>query len=112
MKNNDWENNVRKIVSYSLSVILIISVIVIISLIIYRDISDGAWYAIAKEHFAATIGLPFAGFASFILVRAFESNNNKISFTALGVKLEGKACSVILWVIVFLSIVVAVKLLW
>lgn len=112
MKNDDWKNDIRKIISYSLTVIIIVAAIVVILLMVYRDITDGAWYAIAKEHFAATVGLTFAGFASFLLVRAFESNDDEISVSILGIRFEGKSCSVILWVIAFLSMATAMKLLW
>lgn len=114
MKNNkdNWENKIRKIIAYSLAIIGILTVTFTIGLIAYRDIVDGAWYAIAKEHFAAVIGLPFAGVAAFILVRAFEHNSEKVTFKALGIEFSAASSAVLLWVIVFLSIVVGIKVLW
>lgn len=112
MGPDNWEDRLRKYIAYGMSVIAIISVTIIIGLIAYRDISDGAWYAIAKEHFAAVIGLPFAAIGSFILVRAFEHNNEKVAFKALGIEFNATSGAVVLWVVVFLSITIAIKTLW
>jgi hypothetical protein len=107
------QEGLRKFIGYSLAVIGLVTAIFVIGLIAYRDIQDGAWYAIAKEHFAAVIGLPFAGVAAFVLVRAFEHNNDeKVKFKALGDELSAASGAVILWVVVFLSITASIKILW
>jgi hypothetical protein len=80
--------------------------------VIYRDLADQAWYEIAKEHFAAVIGLPTAALAAAALVRIFKISEAKVTLKALGIELDTTSSSVILWVIVFLSIAAAVKLLW
>lgn len=107
-----WQDEIRKFIAYAIAVIGIVSVVLIIGLIAYRDISDGAWYAIAKEHFAAVIGLPFAAIGSFILVRAFEHESEKISFKAIGIEFNATSGAILLWVVVFLAITVSIKLLW
>jgi len=107
-----WENRLRMIIAYSVVLLGILAAFSIVALIIYRDIVDDSWYLIAKEHFAAVIGLPCAAVASFILIRAFEHQNEKIEFKILGAELNATSGAIVLWVVVFLSITLAIKTLW
>jgi hypothetical protein len=67
---------------------------------------------IAREHFAATVGLPFAALAALSLVMILEFRAGKIEFEGFGFKFRGAAGPVIFWVIAFLAIASAIKLLW
>ena len=75
--------------------------------------AQGAWLMeIAQQHFAATIGLPFAALASLSLVLILEFRAGKIEFEGFGFKFRGASGPIILWVISFLAIATAIKLLW
>lgn len=75
--------------------------------------ANGAWLLdIAQQHFAATIGLPFAALAALCLVYFLEIKAGPIEFDGFGFKFRGAAGPVIFWVIVFLAIASAIKLLW
>lgn len=64
------------------------------------------------QHFAAAIGLPFAALAALGLVTLFETRSGPIEFEALGLKFKGASGPIIFWVLSFLAIAVAIKLLW
>lgn len=70
------------------------------------------WQQILQEHFAAIIGLPGAAAVSFVLVVFLRQTGGPIEFEGLGFKLKGAAGQILMWVICFLSIAGAIKLLW
>jgi hypothetical protein len=81
-----------------------------------RWISVGAIRLISadvlREHFAAVIGLPMAGILALWVVTILRSQSGPIEFEALGFRLRGASGPVILWVVCFLAIALAIRLLW
>jgi hypothetical protein len=70
------------------------------------------WEKVLEEHFAAIIGLPGAAAAAFVLVVFLRQTEGPIEFEGLGFKLKGAAGQILMWVICFLAIAGAIKLLW
>lgn len=75
-------------------------------------VADGRLYAIALAHLPATIGLPSAALAALCLVMFLESTSGAIEFSVLGFSFKGASGPIILWVVCFMAISVAIKLLW
>jgi len=67
---------------------------------------------IITQHFAATVGLPFAAIAALVLVIVLEASSGPVEFEALGFRFKGASGQVVLWIAVFLAITLAIKLLW
>ncbi len=67
---------------------------------------------IATQHFAAVVGLPLGALLAAFIVVALRHTEGPIKFEGLGFKFEGGAGQVILWVICFLAIAAAIRLLW
>ncbi len=67
---------------------------------------------IIKEHYAVTIGLPMAAVASLVLVVILEASSGPVHFKGMGFEFRGASGQVVLWVLVFLAIAGAIKLLW
>jgi hypothetical protein len=67
---------------------------------------------IFQHHYAVIFGLPGAALVSFILVIVFEVHFDKIDGVFSILKFRGASGPIILWVLCFLSIVSAMKLLW
>ena len=65
-----------------------------------------------KKNFLVIIGLPLASMASLFLVLILEYSKGPIEFEGLGFKFKGASGPLIMWVICFLAIVGAFKLLW
>lgn len=83
------------------------------TLALVRDIvGSEVWVQIAREHFAATIGLPSAALASLFVVLFLEVKSGRIEFEVWGMKFRGASGEVVLFIAVFLSIALAIKMLW
>ena len=68
--------------------------------------------ALAKEHFAAAIGLPCAALAALLLVTILEINTGRVEFKAYGFEFKGAAGPIVMWVFCFLAIAGAIRMLW
>lgn len=68
---------------------------------------------IFRQHYAAIFGLPGAALLSFILVVVFEARFDNIEMQIANlVKFRGASGPIVLWVLCFLSISLAIRLLW
>jgi hypothetical protein len=64
------------------------------------------------QHFVAIVGLPAMGAGAFLLVVVFRHTEGPIEFEALGFKFKGAAAPIVLWILSFLAMVMAAKLVW
>jgi hypothetical protein len=67
---------------------------------------------ILQDHYQAIIGLPAAAVVSFIVVVFLRHIEGPIEFEGLGFKLKGAAGQAVMWVVCFLTLAGAIKLLW
>ena len=75
--------------------------------------SDPTWLIeLAKEHYPAVVGLPFAAIGALGVVILVEMTQGEIEFNALGFSFKGTAGQAILWLACFLGIALAMKMLW
>ncbi|RMF68316.1 MAG: hypothetical protein D6743_03555 [Calditrichaeota bacterium] len=65
-----------------------------------------------SNHFAATIGVPLSGISAACVVLVLKTTAGPIEFEVFGLKFKGAAGPVVLWVFCFLSMVLALYLLW
>jgi hypothetical protein len=77
-----------------------------------RGYDSQIWLPIAQKHFAAVVGLPMAAIASLFIILVLEYVSGRIEFEIIGFKFKGAAGQIIFWVLCFLSIVSAIKILW
>lgn len=63
-------------------------------------------------HLAAVMGIPGAIIVAFVIVSVLENVSGPIKFEGLGFKFEGASGPIIMWVIVFLSLVGGIRILW
>ncbi|MFC5427950.1 hypothetical protein ACFPTO_03870 [Paraburkholderia denitrificans] len=78
----------------------------------FSMMQDPALYRIALEHFPAAIGLPAAALAAMCIVVFLESSSGPIEFEGFGFHFKGASGPIILWVVVFLAITAAIKVLY
>ena len=67
---------------------------------------------IARAHFAATVGLPAAALVSLCVVLFLEHTSGTIELEGFGLKFKGASGPIVLWVLCFLAIATAIKMLW
>lgn len=65
-----------------------------------------------RAHPAAVLGLPTGALAALCIVLFLEAKAGRIEFEGFGLKFRGASGEIILWVICFVAIVTAIKLLW
>ena len=75
-------------------------------------ITPELWERIIREHFAAVVGLPMAALLASFIVIALKYAEGPMEFEALGFKFRGASGQVILWIMCFLAITIAIRLLW
>jgi hypothetical protein len=92
--------------------------LVVVGIVIYLFVLAAMTYMpwenedIVYTHFPAIVGLPMAAALSFLLIILLPAAYGRIEFEALGIKLKGASGPIILWIICFIVVVVAIKLLW
>lgn len=64
------------------------------------------------EHYAVFLTVPCAGFAALILVVCLDQAYGTVNFSIFELKFEGASGQIILWILVYLSIILSIKLLW
>lgn len=68
-------------------------------------------FDIAMRNFAATVGLPSAAIVALCIVVMLESSSGPIEFEGMGFRFRGASGPIVLWVVCFLAITLAIKLL-
>lgn len=63
------------------------------------------------DNWKVILGLPFISLAAFIVVALFRQPSEPMEFSAIGLQFKGSAGEVVLWVLCFIAMVGAVKLL-
>ena len=74
--------------------------------------STGRFDYLFDEHPAAMLGLPLIAIGALSLVLILRSTSGPIEIDVLGLKFKGAAGPIIMWVLTFLAMALAVKLLW
>lgn len=67
---------------------------------------------ILEQHFLSTVGAPLAMVAALVIVTLFRHQAGPIEFEILGMKFRGAAGPTIMWIATFLSMILAIKVLW
>lgn len=85
----------------------------IVVVMIYSLCTDEQWLEMAKEHSAASTGLPIAAVIAFLLVSILNiTANEEIKIKAPGFELSGASGPVVLWIACYLALAGSLKLLW
>jgi hypothetical protein len=71
-----------------------------------------AWATPLEPIFTAGMSLLMAAALAFVIVTILPIAYGEIEFEALGIKLKGASGPVVLWIICFVVVVAAMKLLW
>lgn len=73
----------------------------------------GGWInELLRDHYVFFVGVPFAGLIAHFLVGTLENTRGKIEFEVLGMKFKGASGPIVMWVLVFLAIIFAIRLVW
>ena len=70
------------------------------------------WPPILGDHFITLVLLPIAAVVAFLVVYALRSAEGPLELEAFTVKFKGASAPLILWLLVFLAFVWAIKYTW
>lgn len=90
--------------------IAVFGVLLLVELVV--NVSPDFVIRAAEEHFLAVIGAPMAAVAALFLVLVLRATSGPLEFELAGMKAKGSAGPLLFWVLSFLAMVVAMKLLW
>jgi hypothetical protein len=106
-------NSVLTAAKWSVLVLCIVFILSLYGWFMYQIWTQPAWFTeLARQHYPAVIGLPFAAVGALGVVILVEMTNGELEFNALGLALKGTAGQAVLWLACFLGITLAIKLLW
>ena len=74
--------------------------------------SDSWLFQILKREFAALVLIPILAGTALCIVLMFEVTTGTVEFSFIGFRFKGASGHVVLWVLCFLALVAALKLLW
>ena len=96
--------------------ILLLMMVIICGSVFYAFVmyskTDHFWVPIAKEHFAAVVGLPMAALASLCIVLVLRIASGPVELDAWGLKFKGASAPIVFWLVCFLAIATGIKMLW
>jgi len=78
----------------------------------YLMLYDPKFSVIALGNVPTTMGLPCAALTSLALVVFLRTTDGPIEFDVFGVKFKGASGPIVMWVLCFLSMAGAIRLLW
>jgi hypothetical protein len=79
----------------------------------YHSSQPNSWLlALIQTHFAALMGVPMAALMAMCVVILLRYSAGPIEFKVPGFEFKGASGQVAFWVVCFLSIISALKLLW
>jgi hypothetical protein len=75
-------------------------------------ITQPTYPKLVYERFSAIIGLPMAAVTSLIVVVFLHQSQGNIEIEIGKLRLTGASGQIVLWLVCFITIAVAIKLLW
>ncbi len=80
---------------------------------VFVDGIGDSFIDIYMTHFVALVGLPAAAFITTFLILILQvTKKEPIEFEMVGIKFKGTSGEIVLWICMYLSIVISIKLLW
>ncbi len=106
------EAKFRKLFLYLAALLIVIFSTYVFFIVAKRGYDDKIWLPIAMQHFPAIIGLPMAAICALFIVMILKYTSGPIEFELLSFKFKGASGQIIFWVICFLAITLAIRVLW
>jgi hypothetical protein len=82
------------------------------ALVLWRGWQDKAWLKVAQDHFAAVVGLPLIAIAAMFVVLVLRMASGPIEVEAGSLKFKGAAAPIVFWILCFLAMSAALRMLW
>ena len=109
---DSWEHKLRKILSWAAVIGVITYGVLLFALFLVRGAGAEQMDDLVLTHYPTVVGLPSAAAAALFVVLVLKAAAGPIEFEALGFKFKGASGPVVLWVMCFLAIVLAIRVVW
>lgn len=70
------------------------------------------WRDQIREKFPVIVGLPMAGLGALFVSIVLQISSGPIEFEVAGIKFKGGSAPIVFWLLCFMAIAVAMKMLW
>jgi hypothetical protein len=107
-----WGSSLKKYLTITIIVIGVAAMAVILVHQVFFAISSGLVSKVAEAQFAAVFCVPIAYLSALVLVLILRIAAGPVEFKFLGLEFQGAAGPLVFWILCFLSIVWAFKMMW
>ena len=107
-----WNESLKKYVTATIVIIGVAMMAAILTSQVYFAISSGLLSRIVSEQFAATFCVPIAFVSALILVLILRISAGPVEFKFWGFEFRGASGPLVFWILCFLAIVWAFKMMW
>lgn len=70
------------------------------------------WTELIRQNFPVIVGLPMAGLGALFVSIVLQISSGPIEFDVAGVRFKGASAPIVFWLLCFLAITLAIKMLW
>ncbi len=106
-------SNLKRIMAWVIVVILTgFGLLLMITLYRMTNGEGDFWLSLIRDQFPVMVGLPMAGLGALFVTLVLRLYSGPIEFSLAGVHFKGASAPIVFWVLCFLVITVAIKLLW
>lgn len=109
----DAERRLQRVMSWViLSVLTVFGVLAMIGLFTVARTPGTFWQELIRSQFPVIVGLPIAGFGALFVTLVLRISSGPIEFEAGPIRFKGGSAPIVFWVLCFLAMALATKLLW
>ena len=104
--------SIQHVVGWGAAIFVSVFALLVFARILWLGYKERAWLDVAKQQFAAVVGLPASAIAALFVVLVLPLASGEIKVVLGPLKLEGAAAPIVFWLLCFLAIVTGIKMLW
>jgi len=110
---SDFERKIQRVMSWIIvSVLTVFGLAAMIGLFTVARTPGSFWQEMIQSQFAVIVGLPIAGFGALFITLVLRISSGPIEFEAGPIRFKGGSAPIVFWVLCFMAMVLATKLLW
>ncbi|MEM8496697.1 MAG: hypothetical protein AAF542_01660 [Pseudomonadota bacterium] len=110
----EFENRrMQMIMSWMISIVLFSAGAFLLFALIHLDEKEALyWDRLLCAQFPVIVGVPLAGLGALFVTLILKIAVGPLEFEIAGLKFQGGAAPIVFWILCFLSIVLAISMLW
>ena len=106
------DEKLRRTMSWIAVVLIALFAVLALGRVVYLAYAKSAWLDLAQRQFPAMVGLPLSAVAALFVVLVLRMSSGPIEVEIGALKFKGAAAPIVFWLLCFLAIAGAIKMLW